>query len=264
MAGSIRWCTYCKDVHDDRLACPAYMRSRNMSHEYSNPICPECKADMRVGPHKSHCGQIPELNEFLARIPGRYIDPPVDGLSDAEIAEITGAFEAVMKPQPTIERDGNGPASATSKPSNPKQGLGVLKFAMSLVSFPVLANLSLAMLEGALKYGRHNYRMAGVKASVYVDATLRHIFAFWEGQDLDPDSKIGLHHLDKAIASLVVMRDAMILGKFNDDRPPKHDPKWIEDVNAKVKKLLEAFPHPVEPFTQLGDRTLAVDPKVAG
>ena len=75
------------------------------------------------------------------------------------------------------------------------------------------------MLEGARKYGRHNYRIAGVRASVYIDAAKGHIDQWWEGEDIDDESK--LNHIIKAIASLVVLRDAMIHDKWLDDRPPK-------------------------------------------
>ena len=53
--------------------------------------------------------------------------------------------------------------------------------------------------EGARKYGRHNYRVIGVRGSVYYDATLRHVTAWWEGEDLDPER--GINHISKAIAS---------------------------------------------------------------
>lgn len=75
------------------------------------------------------------------------------------------------------------------------------------------------MLEGAVKYGRHNYRDAGVRASVYYDATMRHLMAWWEGENIDRES--GLSHITKAIASLVVLRDAMMQSKVEDDRPPE-------------------------------------------
>ena len=74
------------------------------------------------------------------------------------------------------------------------------------------------MLEGAAKYGRHNYRAVGVRASVYYDATIRHLFSWWEGEDIDPDS--GMSHITKAITSLVVLRDAMIQNMMTDDRAP--------------------------------------------
>ncbi len=83
----------------------------------------------------------------------------------------------------------------------------------------VMAELGLAMLEGAAKYGRHNYRSAGVRGSVYLDATIRHLFAWWSGEDIDPDS--GLSHVTKAVTSLTVLRDAQVQGLFTDDRAPR-------------------------------------------
>ncbi len=127
-----------------------------------------------------------------------------------------------------------------AKPSNPKDRLGILKIPYSTISQPVLAEVGVAMLEGALKYGRHNYRAIGVRASVYFDAVMaRHMPAWWEGEDIDPDS--GLHHITKAIAGLCVIRDAMIQGKFIDDRPPKSPAGWQEALNEKVKVLLEKY-----------------------
>jgi Domain of unknown function (DUF5664) len=105
------------------------------------------------------------------------------------------------------------------KPSNPKDAIGIRKAPMSTVSAAVLAEVGVAMLEGAAKYGRHNYRAVGVQSSVYYDATMRHLMDWWEGVDTDPDS--GMHHITKAIASLVVLRDAMIQGVLTDDRPPR-------------------------------------------
>ena len=105
------------------------------------------------------------------------------------------------------------------KATNPKDAIGISKAPMSTVSAAVLAEVGVAMLEGASKYGRHNYRAAGVRSSVYYDATMRHLMAWWEGEDTDPDS--GMSHITKAITSLVVLRDAMIQGMCTDDRPPR-------------------------------------------
>ena len=105
-----------------------------------------------------------------------------------------------------------------TKATNPKDIVGSRKLAFSVLPWRVLPGVALAMLEGALKYGRHNYRAAGVRASVYFDALQRHIGDWWEGTDIDPDSS--LHHIDKAIACLMVMRDSILAGNFVDDRPP--------------------------------------------
>lgn len=142
-----------------------------------------------------------------------------------------------------------------AKPSNPKDGMGMKKVPISVVPFPVLWELGVSMTEGGLKYGRHNYRVIGVRASVYIDATVsRHLGAWWEGEDDDPDS--GLNHVSKAIASLVVLRDAMIRGTWIDDRPPASDPAILRGLNKKVEALMEKFPEGkrVPAYTELGER----------
>ncbi len=105
------------------------------------------------------------------------------------------------------------------KATNPKDAIGISKTPMSTVPAAVLAEVGVAMLEGACKYGRSNFRIAGVRASVYYDATMRHLMSWWEGEDTDPDS--GMSHVTKAITSLVVLRDAMIQDMCTDDRPPR-------------------------------------------
>jgi hypothetical protein len=136
----------------------------------------------------------------------------------------------------------------SNKPSNPKDAFGIKKASLSCVSSPVLMELGIAMQEGACKYGRHNYRVIGVRGSVYYDATLRHLMSWWEGEDIDPDS--GLSHITKAIASLVVLRDSMLQQKFTDDRPPRSAP-WLASLNERSADLAERYPAPVRPYTQV-------------
>ena len=101
-----------------------------------------------------------------------------------------------------------------------------------------MAEVGVAMLEGACKYGRHNYRIAGVRASVYYDALMRHMLAWWEGEDLDPDSN--LSHVTKAITTLVVLRDAMMQDMLTDDRPPR-SATFFEELNAKANEIKDRY-----------------------
>lgn len=133
-----------------------------------------------------------------------------------------------------------GSAEKTQKPTNPKDAVGIKKSPMSTVSASVMAEVGVAMMEGALKYGRHNYRGVGVRASVYYDATIRHLFSWWEGEDVDPDS--GMSHITKAIASLTVLRDSMIQSKLEDDRPPR-SAEFYRELNERAAKLLEQYGH---------------------
>lgn len=142
-----------------------------------------------------------------------------------------------------------------TKPTNPKDAIGSSKVpGFSVVPRRVIGELGLALLEGACKYGRHNYRASGVRASVYVDALDRHLSAWWEGQELDPDS--GLSHVTKAIACLTVMRDSMLEGNFVDDRPPRASSSetWIAEQNEAARKILARYPEPKPPHTQIASR----------
>lgn len=109
----------------------------------------------------------------------------------------------------------------SSKPLNPKDAVGIRKAPLSVVPMNVVAEAGLGMMEGAAKYGRHNFRGTESRATVYFDATMRHLISWWEGEDLDPDS--GLSHVTKAICSLLVWRDAMMQGMLIDDRPPRSE-----------------------------------------
>lgn len=125
------------------------------------------------------------------------------------------------------------------KDTNPKDAIGTAKWRQFMVvPRQVLWEVGVGMLEGALKYGRHNYRGAGVRASVYLDAAYGHLDQFCEGEDIDQDS--GLSHVTKAICSLVVLRDAMMNDFWTDDRPPKI--KDLEGVRARLQnKVAENF-----------------------
>ena len=121
------------------------------------------------------------------------------------------------------------------KETNPKDAIGISKAPMSTVPAAVLAEVGVAMLEGACKYGRSNFRIAGVRASVYYDATMRHLMSWWEGEDTDPDS--GMSHITKAITSLVVLRDAMIQDMCTDDRPPR-SAEFYARLNTLASEVL--------------------------
>jgi len=136
-----------------------------------------------------------------------------------------------------------------TKPTNPKNSLGIKKAPLSTMPTGPMYEVALAMLEGARKYGRHNYRVMGVKASVYYDAAMGHMTAFWEGEDIDTDS--GLHHLAKAQACLAVLRDSMMMGNWVDDRPPKYpDASKLMRNHPAVKDILNKYPDCVEPYTE--------------
>lgn len=77
--------------------------------------------------------------------------------------------------------------------------------------------LAQALADGARKYGPYNWRDASISVSVYRAAAERHWDAFWDGEDLAPDSQA--HHIAHAMACCAVMLDAWSVGRLIDDRP---------------------------------------------
>jgi hypothetical protein len=108
-------------------------------------------------------------------------------------------------------------AVATPVVTNPKTLIGVKKVSLSCVPPSSLIELARAMMNGASKYGKMNYRDSSVEASIYVDAAFRHILSWYDGEQNAEDS--GVHHLGHAMASLAILIDAAEQGTLIDDRP---------------------------------------------
>lgn len=123
-----------------------------------------------------------------------------------------------------------------TKPTNPKDMLGSNKLPLHLWPEIATALGSLALLDGALKYGRGNWRVAGVRATIYVDAARRHMARWFEGEFADPDS--GLPHLAHALACLAILVDAEAAGMLNDDRAyPAKLPDALDALTPHVARL---------------------------
>lgn len=101
--------------------------------------------------------------------------------------------------------------------TNPKDLLGVKKPQLWLIPGPGLVHLALAFKNGADKYGAYNWREKKVRSTIYVDAALRHIHSYLDGEDYATDSK--LHHLAHTAACMMILLDAIETGNLIDDRP---------------------------------------------
>jgi hypothetical protein len=99
---------------------------------------------------------------------------------------------------------------------NPKDAIGDTKLPIHLWPNTATAYGCIAMLNGMLKYGRSNFRAIGVRSSIYYDACKRHMDAWFEGEECDPDD--GVPHLSAALACIAIIVDAMAAGKLTDDR----------------------------------------------
>jgi hypothetical protein len=131
--------------------------------------------------------------------------------------------------------------SQNLKSTNPKDIIGSDKLPLHLVPFSAIAYECLAYLEGALKYGRANWRAAGVRFSIYYDACLRHLSKCMEGEWIDSES--GIPHLAHARACLGILIDAYEAGKLKDDRMYKggNYNELITKYSAEVKRLKEKY-----------------------
>lgn len=130
------------------------------------------------------------------------------------------------------------PSDHTRKPTNPKDAIGSDKLPLHLWPETATALGCLGLLDGALKYGRANFRAIGVRATIYVDACKRHLNAWLEGEDEDSDS--GLPHLAHALACLAIIVDAKAAGKLNDDRQfPGGYRALVTELTPHVRRLKE-------------------------
>lgn len=100
---------------------------------------------------------------------------------------------------------------------NPKTAFGLAKCPLHLVPPLAIHQEAEVFALGAKKYGPYNWREKTVSVSVYYAAALRHIMAYWEGEDADPES--GVTHLAHVRACMAILIDAESRGKLNDDRP---------------------------------------------
>ena len=128
-------------------------------------------------------------------------------------------------------------AAQRKQQDNPKDAVGTAKIPMHLWPETATATGALALMDGALKYERNNWRDAGVRASIYVDALRRHLARWWEGEDDDPDS--GLPHEAHMLACLAILVDAKALNMLTDDRNHKGEGliRTLETLTPHVARL---------------------------
>lgn len=96
---------------------------------------------------------------------------------------------------------------------------------LSLLPRAALEAEAMVLAYGANKYGRDNWRL-GMDHSRLLDACLRHIVAYAEGEDVDPES--GLSHLAHARCGLGFLLHYRTAGVGTDDRVV--EPHFEEEV----------------------------------
>ena len=92
------------------------------------------------------------------------------------------------------------------------------KAPLGLLDRYALEQTSLVMGFGAAKYGRDNWR-GGIAYSRLINAALRHLMAFNDGEDIDPES--GLPHTAHLACCVMFLQNMEHTRKDLDDRYKK-------------------------------------------
>ena len=92
---------------------------------------------------------------------------------------------------------------------------------LSLIPYSALIEAAKGFMLGAQKYGRYNYT-EGLEASRLVAAALRHLAAWNQGEDTDPES--GASHLGHVICCAAMIIECQRLHTLSDDRFGKAAP----------------------------------------
>jgi len=101
---------------------------------------------------------------------------------------------------------------------NPKTRAGAAKPALiSVIPTASLLHLGEVMKLGANKYGPFNWRETPVPAETYMDAAMRHLLSWQDGENKDPES--GMSHLAHVMACMAIIIDAEENGMLDDNRP---------------------------------------------
>ena len=130
--------------------------------------------------------------------------------------------------QPKRLHEGSGvhyPSKITAqqgmKDSNPKDNAANGRVPLHMVPDTLGLYAAMAFAEGDSKYVAYNFRIAGVKVSVYVSALRRHLMRYFNGEWAD--KKTGVPHLASVAACTAILIDGHVMGTINDDRPPAVD-----------------------------------------
>jgi hypothetical protein len=139
-----------------------------------------------------------------------------------------------------MSHDANNDGGGKGKVSNPKDAIADARIPLWLLSPVAKIAWAVAQFAGMLKYGAWNWRVAGVRASVYISAIERHLDAYKSGEKYDPVD--GTDHRGNIMACCALLMEAEAAGKLEDDRPPHIDHRpAVAEGEQIMEKLKEKY-----------------------
>ena len=129
------------------------------------------------------------------------------------------------------------------------------KAPVTMIPRSAIEQEALVLKFGAEKYGRDNWKQ-GMDYTRLLDAAMRHIIQFTDGEDLDPES--GLSHLAHARCSLGFLIEYIEKGLGKDDRYKETKenltlcmeqvPEVPEALSVTLSRKIEAAKNEFEPI----------------
>ncbi len=86
---------------------------------------------------------------------------------------------------------------------------------LDMIPSGAMLEIAQGFMYGAEKYDKHNWR-EGTEWSRYYNAAQRHMLAYNDGEDMDPES--GLPHLAHAAVCIIFLLEYQRTGIGTDDR----------------------------------------------
>ena len=123
----------------------------------------------------------------------------------------------------------------------------------SLVDFQSLEPMVRVLEFGAKKYSRNNWKK-GLPINSILDSLMRHVIAYKDGEDLDPES--GVSHIGHMMCNLMFLSyvDRNLKEKFDDrEEPPAKE--W----NVTVDKDWKVNVDRALPMTQITEQRTTTD-----
>ncbi len=184
-----------------------------------------------------NCEEEPNRHDLMREVGAEELEPRV---ATAVVEEVP---MLVRPPRAAAPVDSQEPAAPDGNPKTRAGGQN--KLPLHLIPARSLAHVALAQADGGYKYQPYNWHAEPISASVYHGAMLRHINAWWLGEDYalidddNPGDGEGAHHLAHAVCCALMILDTFDSDEFNDNRPTgAANQRPFAELNAELVEKL--------------------------